>query len=242
MPRQATKRVVVPWVDREEWEMINKELYSGNTAVQKHALGRIQVWKCRGRNRLPIAVECSSQLIGAQVTDVEAEMLGIPHEEVKLGYAMALVRFVNLITETIQRGKRAQPIHFLARSFGLPQWLVEIRHEATHGPMPSIQFLRSAAFVSLDWLKRNYWDIPWANKRIADFSEEYGYENLQNKRQRSVNALVEYMQFWFQVTSGNEQPEEEEIALMTKKIKCAFRNHDEEFVKILLSRGYLVPT
>ncbi|KAL9579187.1 MAG: hypothetical protein Q9212_005255 [Teloschistes hypoglaucus] len=44
-----------------------------------------------------------------------------------------------------------------ARELGLPSSLVELRHEAIHGEMPSLVVLRQAAMKSFDWLKNDYW-------------------------------------------------------------------------------------
>ncbi len=39
---------------------------------------------------------------------------------------------------------------------GLPEWLVEMRHQATHASLPSLDMLRTAAETSLAWLKVGY--------------------------------------------------------------------------------------
>ena len=44
-----------------------------------------------------------------------------------------------------------------AHEIGLPAALVELRHEATHGDIPSLNVLRSAAQRSLQWLFIDYW-------------------------------------------------------------------------------------
>ena len=44
-----------------------------------------------------------------------------------------------------------------AHEIGLPAALVELRHEATHGDIPSLKVLRSAAQRSLQWLFIDYW-------------------------------------------------------------------------------------
>ena len=44
-----------------------------------------------------------------------------------------------------------------AQQVGLPAVLVDLRHEATHGDMPSLTELRSAAKRALQWLWDDYW-------------------------------------------------------------------------------------
>ena len=51
----------------------------------------------------------------------------------------------------------AEPVNVLAGRLGLPQWLVDLRHEATHSQLPSRSSLRMGAQQLLDWLYREYW-------------------------------------------------------------------------------------
>ena len=45
----------------------------------------------------------------------------------------------------------------MAKQIGLPALFVDIRHEATHGDMPSLTNLRNAAQTALQWLWNDYW-------------------------------------------------------------------------------------
>ena len=44
-----------------------------------------------------------------------------------------------------------------AQKIGLPALFVDIRHEATHGDLPNLTNLRSAAERALKWLWDDYW-------------------------------------------------------------------------------------
>jgi len=44
-----------------------------------------------------------------------------------------------------------------AQQIGLPAVFVDIRHEATHGDMPSLTSLRSAGQRAMQWLWDDYW-------------------------------------------------------------------------------------
>jgi len=46
-----------------------------------------------------------------------------------------------------------QPISAIAKKAGIPEWMVSIRHEATHSKMPSLAILRPGAKYALEWLK-----------------------------------------------------------------------------------------
>ena len=44
-----------------------------------------------------------------------------------------------------------------AGELGLPAMFVDLRHEATHGEMPTLNVLRDANAKALDWLWEHYW-------------------------------------------------------------------------------------
>ena len=39
----------------------------------------------------------------------------------------------------------------------MPEWLVDLRHETTHGAMPGLTVLRAAVQLGLSWLETHYW-------------------------------------------------------------------------------------
>ena len=54
-------------------------------------------------------------------------------------------RFVNGFVDAAQKGQYAMSVSQLAQKLSLPQHLVDLRHEASHNKLPSIQVLRMAA-------------------------------------------------------------------------------------------------
>ena len=96
-------------------------------------------------------------------------------------YATAIIRLVNGLVDPLQVGTFARAITSIAQQLGLPAWLVELRHAATHEDLPSIDLLREGArqvrwlftsiciemlivFVkkSMVWLLHNYY-LPTLN-------------------------------------------------------------------------------
>jgi hypothetical protein len=57
-------------------------------------------------------------------------------------YATALIRLVNGLVDPLQAGMYARSILSIAAQIGLPVWLVELRHAATHEDLPSLELLR----------------------------------------------------------------------------------------------------
>lgn len=55
------------------------------------------------------------------------------------------MRLVNGLVDPLQLGAYARSIASIASQLDLPAWLVELRHAATHGDLPSLEVLRDAA-------------------------------------------------------------------------------------------------
>ena len=123
----------------------------------------LRVWVHRGR--APLAVFATQQLLSIAETDAatSARQLwggggGGDLEQVRLAYSMALVRLVNGMADSGQRGVYAQSVLDCARRLGLPRSLVDLRHESTHGALPSLPMLRAASRDALEWLRGAYWE------------------------------------------------------------------------------------
>lgn len=70
---------------------------------------------------------------------------------------MILVRLVNGVADSAQRGRVASSVASLAAAAGLPRGLVDLRHEAAHNELPSLAAARAGAGEALTWLRDFYW-------------------------------------------------------------------------------------
>jgi len=152
----------VPWTSTAEWIFVRDALFSGISRKQRLAIARVDVWRCRAQRSLPVSIISTVDLMRLALLDEVVHLEPSPSNQVddthlRLAYSMALVRFVNLSTEILQK-RTAQAVHMLAGDMGLPEWLVNIRHEATHYTLPSMDLLRNGASLALEWLKLTYWD------------------------------------------------------------------------------------
>ena len=71
--------------------------------------------------------------------------------------SQAVIRTINGLVDEHQQNFYAVSILSLAGSIGLPAWLVELRHEATHGKLPNLFVLKTSVEALLSWLRVNYW-------------------------------------------------------------------------------------
>lgn len=60
---------------------------------------------------------------------------------------------VNGLADPLQSGAYARSIAAIAAQLGLPSWLVELRHAATHEDLPSLELLREACREVFGYVK-----------------------------------------------------------------------------------------
>uniref|UniRef100_A0A8D2DVF1 Ribosomal biogenesis protein LAS1L n=1 Tax=Sciurus vulgaris TaxID=55149 RepID=A0A8D2DVF1_SCIVU len=105
--------IVVAWLSRAEWDQVTVYLFCDDHKLQRYALDRITVW--RSSNELPLAVASTADLIRCKLLDVTG---GLGTDELRLLYGMALVRFVNLISERKQKFAKL-PLKSLAQEVNI---------------------------------------------------------------------------------------------------------------------------
>eukprot|EP01051_Picozoa_sp_SAG22_P022030 SAG22_NODE_5112_length_1083_cov_1.786585_1_plen_258_part_01 len=140
----------VPWADWAEWSGVRQNLFSGDSQLVSRAIRRVGTWRSRGR--LPVAVQTTAALFEIRLAEGSRSPL-----ELRMLYSMAMVRMVNGVCDASQKGKSAMSVMSIARRHGLPPALVDLRHAATHGDLPSLSALRVAAAAAIDWLVAKYW-------------------------------------------------------------------------------------
>lgn len=67
------------------------------------------------------------------------------------------ISFVTGLLDSQQESKYKVSMYVMAQQIGLPALFVDLRHESTHGDMPSLTNLRGAAKRALRWLWDDYW-------------------------------------------------------------------------------------
>jgi len=80
-------------------------------------------------------------------------------------------RFVTGILDAEQDTKYKLSMYAIAQQIGLPALFVDLRHEATHGEVPSLTNLRAAAQMATQWLWDDYWKTLEAGTEVEDVEE-----------------------------------------------------------------------
>ncbi|KAF3770785.1 Las1-like protein, partial [Cryphonectria parasitica EP155] len=77
-------------------------------------------------------------------------------------------RFVTGLLDSHQDKARKLSMYGVAKTLGLPASFVELRHQGTHEPMPSLGQLRPAARRALVWI----WEYYWKNLPEGEAEED----------------------------------------------------------------------
>ncbi|XP_015978898.2 ribosomal biogenesis protein LAS1L isoform X1 [Rousettus aegyptiacus] len=194
------QRIVVAWLSRAEWDQVTVYLFCDDHKLQRYALNRITVWRSRLGNELPLAVASTADLVRCKLMDATG---GLGTDELRLLYGMALVRFVNLISERKTKSVRL-PLKFLAQEVNIPDWIVELRHELTHKKMPHINDCRRGCYFVLGWLQKTYWCRQLENSLRETWElEEDKEETDEDDQEEEKNTVVD------DITKKRPEPKDE---------------------------------
>ncbi|KAJ7630589.1 Las1-like-domain-containing protein [Roridomyces roridus] len=192
----------VPWTSIAELDQLCSWIYTDehDEDAKIRAINRLSAWKAI--TPLPHSLESILALLSALVQDA-APSQPSSHLSLRHSYAAAIIRLVNGLVDPLQLGAYARSIASIANQLGLPPWLVELRHAATHEDLPSLELLRQAARESMTWLLHNYF-IPTLNPSIAAPQQAAPlrplapilkqYKFLQKVIARDVSVRLQYKQ------------------------------------------------
>jgi hypothetical protein len=131
------------------------------TMSLEEALERVAVWKTRAQ-RIPHAVESTASL--ALLFWRESTRTSTI-TELRFAYSCAILRSINGLADVSQQQRAvAASVASLCSHLGIPAWLVDIRHEASHNQLPPLPVLRMAATTLLEYYQQVYWE-PLAKAR-----------------------------------------------------------------------------
>lgn len=183
---------LVPWISWEEWEQVGRYLFDENESIVRKGLDIVAAWRIRGR--VPVGVDATANLRETQLNDS-----GMSDHLTRLQYSISIVRFVNGVADSAQKGRVAVSVASLAQNVGIPRILVDIRHESTHNELPSLSTLRIAAHQALTWLRQRYWTaqkthILQSKQKIWTVFHQYVESHIlaASREDSAVNDTIEY--------------------------------------------------
>ncbi|GAB1605770.1 ribosomal biogenesis protein LAS1L [Argonauta hians] len=229
---------VTAWINRDEFVEVYNEIFSNDIKKQKHALGRIAVWKSRVP-RLPVAIENTAALIRAHVEHRQDTSAGHTdwesNQKLRNLYGLALIRFINDMTEAKQNKMYARSLMAIAKELGLPEWLIELRHSATHQTLPSLEIVCTAVDCSLKYLQETFW-VKQINREEAPVYHNKPLKDLIR------SMLIDYQQCQFELLQSKRREAKRKLKQLLTGIRMILNETSPEFLSVLLEEGYLIPS
>lgn len=198
---------ITPWKDIWELESVGRGLLTvlnegfDDSSRILNALDTVTIWKARSHalEALPHAVESTAALAQVYWRD-QKDRRNVSITELRLAYSAAIVRCINGLADALQQQRFvAAPVSMLCGQLGIPSWLVDIRHEASHNALPTLPVLKLATVTLLEYLQSEYW-IPtcpqWSLEKEfqskGDNVKEAEIAKQTTTRERAIHILVEY--------------------------------------------------
>ena len=177
------------WRTQSDWDRVFDQLYSGSPEDIRAGLDSIACWEARFP--VPVGVEVTAELLHAKLTSFLGENSdgdSFSSHTLQRIYSIALIRFVNAISDLHQTHLTPRSIKNILLSLRIPVWICDQRHDATHHAIPCLSLLESGVEFCFDWIKSYYWEesqscVP--NSRIskedfdAKFSQFFGKATKQ---------------------------------------------------------------
>ncbi|XP_056394252.1 ribosomal biogenesis protein LAS1L isoform X2 [Hyla sarda] len=212
---------------------------------------------------MPLAVECTADLVRCKILDVSG---GMGEQELELLYGLALVRFVNIITEPKQKSISV-PLRRLANELKIPEWVVNLRHSATHGKLPKLSLCRKGWDFVMDWLRREYWSRQLGNSANPQWMSEDSLDSEENEdflptlslKEQKQHALTAKLRETLQSYTSEQFKTFEELQgeptcrklwnattnlewIIAQVKELVQQNSIQIAVDVLLEDGFLIPT
>jgi len=132
------------------------------------ALEYLDLWKMR-THKLDGGVETTHCLLSAILieTNENAHVLAL---------SAAVNRFLNLISHAGMNMFNLTKYYDIARHLAIPRWIVDVRHDTSHGQLPSFEVLKAAVSFCFHWIVVNYWQFEDKNREcLANVTNHAGY-------------------------------------------------------------------
>nr|XP_002123272.1 uncharacterized protein LOC100183975 [Ciona intestinalis] len=234
---------VVAWCCEEEWLNVYHNLFYGDVQSQTDALDVINIWRLRFSSKVPVAIEATLRLFESSL---EYQLVSGGAQRQMM--SAAVTQFVGLLTEKGLKGNVRKPIHHVGVDLGIPEWLINLRHEMAHGPLPALPMLHKAVTFAIDWLKENHWDVQAHKinstknnyKKVATGLEIWEQDQIKESRLRELidKLLKEYLRVIIQPDFKKRKPDA--IHTANKLISLIKKqNADDCFCSVLVEGVFL---
>ncbi|XP_039758652.1 uncharacterized protein LOC120632729 [Pararge aegeria] len=179
---------ISPWYNTVEWNKVYNNIFEPTSSLttKQNALDQIIIWKARCP-ALPSGIEATMSLLNVYIQD-QGQNHDIFNDHIlRLAYSSALMRFVNHMFD--KETAKGLSLFQAAKTFGVPEWIIELRHDTAHSnKLPQLELLREACVLSLNWLQINYWNKH--KSCITDYI--IGKVHNETETDKKITALMSF--------------------------------------------------
>ena len=190
-----SRYICTAWRTQESWQAAYRDLFSCVPSAIKHGLDIVQCWQAR--YKVPVGVEVTCELLQAKLASLDSSVN--PHTLQQVS-SLALIRFVNGISDLYQDCAVPKSIKDTLFAIGIPVWICDQRHDATHHVMPCYSLLARAIEFCLDWIESYYWkevyvetthtSIQEQKSRFIDLFRSATNSIINNATPRHFNSFI----------------------------------------------------
>lgn len=152
MDHSSLKRL--PWVSWEEWMSVKETAFADDAEGKKWAIKMMTLWATV--DNLPAGICATQELLQCEVFDLDPSIK-------RTVLANCIIRLVNGLTDPFQKGGMAKSAFSIGCQIQMPLLLIELRHDATHRQLPTLEVLEQGAKQALEFLFNSYWQVQHIN-------------------------------------------------------------------------------
>uniref|UniRef100_A0A7I4XTT2 LAS1-like protein n=2 Tax=Haemonchus contortus TaxID=6289 RepID=A0A7I4XTT2_HAECO len=226
-----------------EWNRVRTLFQSADIDELKECLAILSMWRSRMGNSTPVAISCSEMLVRLAIAELQIDddhNLWMKMEELKMQHCIVIIRFVNYVNEICQRQRQTSIVRAV-QQLGIPSWLVEIRHNASHSHVPPIETLRMAFAFCREWIWEHFWTHqPYEAMRSAgavDTNSDVVAEEASLRDQKILNAIVAFA-LWRNKNPSETTGKEAPVVELTRLVM----QQPFDFLRIFVGDGCLIMT
>ncbi|KAE9555567.1 hypothetical protein FO519_001238 [Halicephalobus sp. NKZ332] len=191
--------VTVPFTTRE-WITVQNSFKSNEKELKK-ATDILTMWRARTGTETYLIFQITEHLLTLDRLNMTTDRRNeLQMKALINNYCTVIVRVINYINEICQTEAGTSSIAGAVGRMGIPNWIVDVRHSATHKLMPKLGMLQKAAAYLKEWIWDNYWSksiqdaMRWAIPN-AVIEGQKNKKLMEKKKSDGYGLITEYVRW-----------------------------------------------
>lgn len=240
--REVRDTFYVPWKNFNEWLEVREKAYSTRIEDLQFAVGRIAAWSAKSGSKIATGATVTSALCRGKIQDMlfSEGVSSYNLTDISLLYGMAIIRFINLVSDL---GKTDQKyvMSQVAKSLKIPEWIINLRNDASHKDMPSYDRLKRGAEHALGWLRLNYWERDEHSMGDYGMGKASARSIFSGKDDQIIREhLKDFQTNHFEFIYNKLSNARFQIYFRITQMSYMFQLNSDKFTSILTEPGFLL--